>query len=100
MVQSNQHPINNSINIRGYQLFRRDHVTQFHGGVCIYLKNSIRCEVLWILLNRPHHLPGGFSRVIAGQCSFTILLVLKILLRRTISSLAWKLWNLSILKVH
>ena len=55
------------INITGYQLFRRDRQHQDHGGVCLYVKNSIQCsllpelfsdvhEVIWVSL-RPCRLP-------------------------------------------
>lgn len=63
-----------AINIDGYQLFRRDRVNKIHGGVCMYVKESIYCkilsdfyhidhEVLWAYL-RPKRLPRGFSNVI------------------------------------
>ncbi|XP_028415844.1 uncharacterized protein LOC114539415 [Dendronephthya gigantea] len=64
------------ININGYQLYRRDRVNRLHGGVCIYVKTSIKCkvlselynvdhEVLWMDLT-PKRLPRGFSNVIVG----------------------------------
>ena len=65
---------NDPINIKGYQLFRRDRTNRLHGGVCLYVKNSIESkiltdlynddhEVLWCLL-RPKRLPRGFSHII------------------------------------
>ena len=67
---------NDPINIKGYQLFRRDRTNRLHGGVCLYVKNSIESkiltdlyndyhEVLWCLL-RPKRLPRGFSHIIAA----------------------------------
>ena len=64
------------INITGYQLFRRDRQHQDHGGVCLYVKNSIQCsllpelfsdvhEVIWVCL-RPRRLPRGFSNIIVA----------------------------------
>ena len=64
------------ININGYQLYRRDRVNRLHGGVCRYVKTSIKCkvlselynvdhEVLWVDLT-PKRLPRGFSNVIVG----------------------------------
>ena len=62
------------INIKGYQLFRRDRKYKSHGGVCLYINNAISCnrllnlendsfEVLWVVL-RPSRLPRGYSNVI------------------------------------
>ena len=34
------------ININGYQIFRRDRVGWQHGGVCLYVKSSIKCSIL------------------------------------------------------
>ena len=64
------------INIKGYQLFRRDRVGWQHGGVCMYVKDSTQCKVLsdlhhedhealWAAL-RPTRLPRGFSNIIVG----------------------------------
>ena len=63
-----------AIAVMGYRLLRRDHTLKSHGGVCIYVKNSIYChplndfyndvfEVHWSLL-RPCRLPRGISNVI------------------------------------
>ncbi|XP_066024381.1 uncharacterized protein [Pocillopora verrucosa] len=65
-----------AINIKGYQLFRRDRVGGQHGGVCMYVKDSTQCKVLsdlhhedhealWAAL-RPTRLPRGFSNIIVG----------------------------------
>lgn len=64
------------ININGYQIFRRDRVGWQHGGVCLYVKSSIKCsflvdyyhpdhKILWADL-RPSRLPRGFSYIIVG----------------------------------
>jgi hypothetical protein len=64
------------IAISGYQLFRLDRQNKQHGGVCLYVKNTIESktlsilenhehEVLWCIL-RPKRLPRGFSNIIAG----------------------------------
>ncbi|XP_028414247.1 uncharacterized protein LOC114537304 [Dendronephthya gigantea] len=63
-----------AINIEGYQLFRRDRANRIHGGVCMYVKESIHCkilsdfyhtdhEVFWAYL-RPRRLPRGFSNIV------------------------------------
>ena len=65
-----------SVNIEGYQLFRKDRKNKEHGGVCLYVINHIQCkilaypyngdyEVLWALL-RPKRLPRGYSSIIVG----------------------------------
>ena len=64
------------IAISGYQLFRLDRKNKQHGGVCLYVKNTIESktlpvlhkedyEVLWCIL-QPKRLPRGFSNIIAG----------------------------------
>ena len=64
------------IKIKGYQIYRRDRKGKDHGGVCLYVKDSIQChilsdfhyddhEVLWANL-RPHRLPRGLFNIIAG----------------------------------
>ena len=65
-----------SINIKHYQLYRRDRVNRLHGGVCMYVKDSIHCkiladlnhsdhEVLWANL-RPKRLPRGISNIVVA----------------------------------
>ena len=55
-------------------MYRRDRKNQEHGGVCLYVKDSIQCkilqdfhsddhEALWAFL-RPKRLPRGFSDLI------------------------------------
>ena len=36
----------NAFSISGYNFFRRDRSKDLHGGVCIYIKDSIKYEVL------------------------------------------------------
>lgn len=64
------------ININGYQIFRRDRVGWKHGGVCLYVKSSIKCSVLADYYHPDHEalwadlglrrLPRGFSNIIVG----------------------------------
>ena len=72
----NDHVLDKLINIKGYQLFRRDQVNWPHGSVCLYVKTSIQRtavsdlynadhEVLWVSL-KPNCLPRGFSNVVVG----------------------------------
>jgi len=60
----------------GFQLLRRDRVGWEHGGVCIYVRNSMQCnilsdlrnddhEVFWIDI-KPRRLPRNFSNIIVG----------------------------------
>ena len=64
------------INIAGYHLYRRDCINRMHGGVCMFIKDSIISqeltdlqsddhEVLWLNV-RPRRLPRGFSSIIIG----------------------------------
>lgn len=65
----------NILNIANFNLIRKDRTQGQHGGVCIYLKNTIAfqvlpleptdLEVLWISL-RPQRLPRGFSQLVCG----------------------------------
>ena len=65
-----------SIDISHYQLYRRDRINRLHGGVCLYVKDSIHCnilkglnhsdhEFLWANL-RPKCLPRGISNIIVA----------------------------------
>ena len=65
---------NEVINIVGYHLYRRDRINCMHGGVCMFVKDSIisqeltelqsdEHEVLWLNV-RPRRLPRGFSSII------------------------------------
>ena len=63
-----------SAHIEGYQLFRRNRNQRDHGGVCLYIKNNIKCKVLFGPYNevhevframlQPKRLPRGFSSII------------------------------------
>ena len=50
-LQSHIH--DNVINIQGYNLIRRDRVEGTHGGVFVYIKDSIAFTVLDELPNKP-----------------------------------------------
>ena len=67
----------NVIQIPGYNVVRRDRLIGQHGGVCLYVKESIpfeilsqyhndQFEVLWVKA-RPHKLPRGLSCIIIGS---------------------------------
>jgi hypothetical protein len=43
-----------AINIKHYQLYRRDRVNRLHGGVCMYVKESIHCKILADLNHSDH----------------------------------------------
>ena len=76
-----QHIPDSVIAINGYNIIRRDRKEATHGGVCMYIKESIPFsvldfsevdenpvfdfEVLWAKL-RPTRLPRGFSSIISG----------------------------------
>ena len=71
-----EHHDGNIVNIAGYNIIRRDRVDVQHGGVCIYVKDSInykilydlmvsKFEVLWIQI-RPKRLPRGLTSIIVG----------------------------------
>lgn len=65
------------IDINNYDVFRKDRTSSQHGGVCAYIKDSIKstrlqeledpngCEALWIKLS-PTRLPRGYSCLIVG----------------------------------
>ena len=70
------HIHDNVVDIQGYNLIRRDRCERQHGGVCIYIKDTIEFsvldelfdslfEVLWINM-RPTRLPRGFTNLIVG----------------------------------
>ena len=72
-----QHIPDSAVAINGYSLIRRDRQETIHGGVCMYVKQSIPfsildnindengLEVLWVKL-RPTRLPRGISSIVAG----------------------------------
>ena len=62
--------------INGYNLIRLDRRSTDHGGVCMYIKNSIKysvlhdlfdpvLEVLWVKI-QPTRLPRGISTIVVG----------------------------------
>ena len=65
------------IHITNYTLVRKDRIYAQHGGVCLYIKESIpftvlreyerdiSIEVLWCRLS-PRRLPRGFSYLVVG----------------------------------
>ena len=72
-----QHILDSAVAINGFNLIRRDRQETIHGGVCIYVKETIPfsildnlndenglLEVLWVKL-RPTRLPRGISRIVA-----------------------------------
>ena len=73
-LQSHIH--SNVVELNGYNLIRKDRQVGLHGGICIYIKDSIKVsfldtlpisslEVLWVKL-RPTRLPRGIHSIIAG----------------------------------
>lgn len=71
-----EHIHNNVVAISGFNLLHRDRKYGQHGGVCIYIRDSIQFsllddlfepsfEVIWVKI-RPDRLPRGFSNVIVG----------------------------------
>ena len=64
------------VNIPGYNIFRKDRIEKTHGGVCVYVQNQMKVdilsniispsfEVLWLKL-RPRKLPRGISLIFLG----------------------------------
>ena len=73
-LQSHIHA--NVVELNGYNLIRKDRQEGIHGGICIYIKDSIKVslldilstsslEVLWVNL-RPTRLPRGIYSIIVG----------------------------------
>ena len=71
-----EHIHDNVVDVVGFNLIRLDRSCRQHGGVCMYVKNSITFKILedvlhlsleitWIL-TRPTRLPRGISQVIIG----------------------------------
>ena len=68
---------NSVIHIRNYTLVRKDRINAQHGGVCLYIKDTVpftvlreyerdtSIEVLWCK-SCPRRLPRGFSYIIVG----------------------------------
>ena len=70
------HIHDNVVHINNYNLIRRDRKTSIHGGVCAYIRKTIKFqtlndlsnedfEALWLNLN-PSRLPRGISNIILG----------------------------------
>ena len=70
------HIEDNAVSINGFNLVRKDRQLGVHGGICVFVKNSIpfivlddliisTVEVLWIEL-RPKRLPRGVNSIILG----------------------------------
>ena len=70
------HIDNNIVAISGYNVIRRDRTEAVHGGVCLYIKESIqfkiiedimdrKFEVVWTQI-RPSRLPRGITSIIVG----------------------------------
>ena len=70
------HIDDNFVLVPGYNIIRRDRVTSDHGGICMYVRDSIRYdvlsdfmdknfEVLWVKI-RPKRLPRGIPSIIVG----------------------------------
>ena len=70
------HIEDNAVSISGFNLVRKDWQLGVHGGICVFVKNSIpfivlddliisTIEVLWIEL-RPKRLPRGVNSIILG----------------------------------
>ena len=67
----------NVVNIKNYTIIRKDRTHSQHGGVCIYIRNAVkfevlrnfedpeRAEVLWVKIF-PKRLPRGHSCVVIG----------------------------------
>ena len=76
-LQNHIHDHVHVIDIEGYNLIRRDRINGQHGGVRMYIKDSIRFElletisneqfeVLWINLNNLPKLPRGYNNLVIG----------------------------------
>ena len=65
-----------TLNLKGFQLFRRNRVAWEHVGACMYIKNSMQCCVLFSPWNEYHKVPRvdikhrrlarNFSNIIEG----------------------------------
>ena len=65
-----------TLNLKGFQLFRRNRVAWEHVGACMYIKNSMQCCVLFNPWNEYHKVPRvdikprrlarNFSNIIEG----------------------------------
>jgi hypothetical protein len=70
------HIDDNVVNVSGFRLVRLDRINSQHGGVCMYVRNNIQCnivqdlldsnfEIVWVHI-RPTRLPRGIPSIIIG----------------------------------
>ena len=70
------HIDDNVVNVSGFRLVRLDRINIQHGGVCMYVRNNIQCnivqdlldsnfEIVWVHI-RPTRLPRGIPCIIIG----------------------------------
>ena len=70
------HIDDNVVNVSGFRLVRLDRINSQHGGVCMYVRNNIQCnivqdlldsyfEIVWVHI-RPTRLPRGIPCIIIG----------------------------------
>ena len=70
------HIDDNVVNVSGFRLVRLDRINSQHGGVCMYVRNNIQCnivqdlldsnfEIVWVHI-RPTRLPRGIPFIIIG----------------------------------
>ena len=70
------HIDDNVVNVSGFRLVRLDRINSQHGGVCLYVRNNIQCnivqdlldsnfEIVWVHI-RPTRLPRGIPCIIIG----------------------------------
>ena len=70
------HIDDNFVSVSGYNIIRRDREAFDHGGICMYVRDSMRYDVLSNIMNesfevlwvktRPKRLPRGISSLIVG----------------------------------
>ena len=70
------HIDDNVVNVSGFRLVRLDRINSQHGGVCMYVRNNIQCNIVQDLLDsnfeivcvhiRPTRLPRGIPCIIIG----------------------------------
>ena len=73
-LQSHIH--DNAVALQGYNIIRRDRIDMIHGGVCMFIKNTLKFtvledleeadfEALWIKMT-PSRLPRGYNSIVVG----------------------------------
>ena len=64
-LQSHIH--DNVVTLEGYNLVCRDRIKAIHGGVCMFIKNTLKFtidfEALWIKI-LPSRLPRGYNSIV------------------------------------